>query len=451
MTDQRLSCYLNTSRPPLEHPLVTELPIDTLGKDVALQLEASLKVEPSDGAACAASARLWESLLENHRVPYLLLRVADMRFALGSQVTALSLYEELLVALKDETLENWIRQTRSSVMSSTQEQLQSYKASQDFSQGQHWRSTITADTTFPCCKTKESDYEDMYDMWEIVSNKASKADKFLNFHCIETTVIEGVVMFDAETRDDLIMYGLDEKAVPVDDSSIVAGAVRSCADARAILRDTRQAIDEIYTLAKCEPVTLTVETICHLHHVLMKTSRVLDVKDDNSDGPRLAYTNIGVTRQHSRVNVVIQNPTMIIQFCPFDQVNKELRVFCERFNDLVQQDDVDPFAAAAWISDVFVTIHPFEDGNGRLSRLLASVPLIRKDLPLVCFGLRFKDIYHSHLNKIRATRDGDYRRLMRFLYLVTGISVTTIKMMIDVKNASDRYLEKSTVVLEIAK
>ncbi|OSX63168.1 hypothetical protein POSPLADRAFT_1055234 [Postia placenta MAD-698-R-SB12] len=66
-----------------------ECPVDTLGQDVALQLEASLKVESSNGVACAASTRLWEALLENHRVPYLLLRVADMRFELGSQVTAL--------------------------------------------------------------------------------------------------------------------------------------------------------------------------------------------------------------------------------------------------------------------------------------------------------------------------------------------------------------------------
>lgn len=136
----------------------------------------------------------------------------------------------------------------------------------------------------------------------------------------------------------------------------------------------------------------------------------------------------------------------MIQFCPFAQVDKELRVFCERFNDPVRQDDVDPFAAAAWINDVFVTIHPFEDGDGRLSRLLASVPLIRKDMPLVCFGLEFRDTYHMHLNRLRANRDGDYSRLMRFLYLVTDVSLTLIKMMIDVaQNDSDGYVIKSAV------
>lgn len=45
--------------------------------------------------ACAASARLWEDLLEQHRIPYLLVRVADMRWALDNKVTALVLYEEV--------------------------------------------------------------------------------------------------------------------------------------------------------------------------------------------------------------------------------------------------------------------------------------------------------------------------------------------------------------------
>ena len=72
-----------------------ELPVDTLGPDLSSQLRASLTVDSSNGLACAASARLWECLLEEHRLPYLLLRVADVRMTLGSKVTALSLYDEV--------------------------------------------------------------------------------------------------------------------------------------------------------------------------------------------------------------------------------------------------------------------------------------------------------------------------------------------------------------------
>lgn len=73
-----------------------DIPVGDLEPDLAAALLASLDVAPADGAACAAAARLWEEALEAHRAaPYLQLRVADMRMALSSRVTALGLYEEV--------------------------------------------------------------------------------------------------------------------------------------------------------------------------------------------------------------------------------------------------------------------------------------------------------------------------------------------------------------------
>ena len=41
----------------------------------------------------------------------------------------------------------------------------------------------------------------------------------------------------------------------------------------------------------------------------------------------------------------------------------------------------DPFLLASWLKNVFVHIHPFEDGNGRLSRLLLNWSLMSSGLP----------------------------------------------------------------------
>ena len=71
------------------------LPISILGSPLSSKLEASLKVPISNKNACARSGKLWEDILEQHRIPYLLLRVADMRMILGSDFTALLLYEEV--------------------------------------------------------------------------------------------------------------------------------------------------------------------------------------------------------------------------------------------------------------------------------------------------------------------------------------------------------------------
>lgn len=72
-----------------------ELPTNELDAESLLKLETSLEVNSSDLVACSRSARLWESLLEEKRIPFLLLKVADMRFVLDSKATAFELYEEV--------------------------------------------------------------------------------------------------------------------------------------------------------------------------------------------------------------------------------------------------------------------------------------------------------------------------------------------------------------------
>ncbi|KAF8073638.1 hypothetical protein FPV67DRAFT_757692 [Lyophyllum atratum] len=360
MSNLHLTPYLNADRPQLQHSSVTELPVEALGSDLSSQLRASLTVDPSNGLACAASARLWERLLEEHRLPYLLLRVADMRMTLGSKVTALSLYEELQTMLEDPHLARWIAHSRSSILAEAERRLFNYKnnSSLGFSPSQRWRSTAEKDT-FPYCKLQRAQIHVIRDEWPNTSSTDIMA-KFLNLHCLETNVIEGTMQFDPSTTTRLIEIGFYNEAEPGDRSDPIGGAVRNRADALSILQDTHKALKEIYTFLESDPLNLTVETVCRLHAKLMQTSRVL--YSDTGSGFQLSYLNIGITRQASRLNVTAtsREQGVKIQFCPSDEVEAELNMFCKRFNELVQQADMDPFASAAWISHVFLTIHPFE-------------------------------------------------------------------------------------------
>ncbi|KIM37854.1 hypothetical protein M413DRAFT_76580, partial [Hebeloma cylindrosporum] len=326
MSNLHLTTYLDVDRPQLEQFSVT--------------VQASLTVDSSNAVACAASARLWECLLEEHRLPYLLLRVADMRMTLGSKVTALSLYEELQTMLNDPNLAHWIAQSRSSILAEAQRQLLSYKnnPSLGFSWSQRWRSTIENDHTFPYCKLQRAQIVVIRDQWQ---NDRGSQEDFLNLHCLETNVIEGTLEFDSPATAKLVKVGFFSETEPVDP---IGGA----------------ALNEIFTFLKSDPPNLTVEAVCRLHATLMQTSRILYT--DMGSGRRLSYVNVGITRQVSCVNVTatLREYGMKIQFCPSDEVEAELATFCKRFNDLVQQPDVDPFASAAWISHVFITIHPFE-------------------------------------------------------------------------------------------
>ena len=73
-----------------------EIPAEVLGEDMAQELAASFATDPNDDYRCAALGRLWENLRDKHpNVPFLILRVADMRLALGEKVTALALYQKV--------------------------------------------------------------------------------------------------------------------------------------------------------------------------------------------------------------------------------------------------------------------------------------------------------------------------------------------------------------------
>lgn len=61
---------------------------------------------------------------------------------------------------------------------------------------------------------------------------------------------------------------------------------------------------------------------------------------------------------------------------PSEDVSKEMDLLLEWYNN----SDVSPFLLAAIIHLWFVTIHPFDDGNGRISRILADMSLARLDM-----------------------------------------------------------------------
>jgi len=87
---------------------------------------------------------------------------------------------------------------------------------------------------------------------------------------------------------------------------------------------------------------------------------------------------------------------------PADRVPREMARFIEWCN---AEDGVDPVLRAALAHFWFVTIHPFEDGNGRLARALADLFLARGD--------GCPERFYSMSTRIEAERKDYYRILER--------------------------------------
>ena len=64
---------------------------------------------------------------------------------------------------------------------------------------------------------------------------------------------------------------------------------------------------------------------------------------------------------------------------PFYEISENMKELIDMLNN--NPDELRPIEFAAQVHYDFVWIHPFEDGNGRMSRLLLNLILVRNDYP----------------------------------------------------------------------
>ncbi len=94
------------------------------------------------------------------------------------------------------------------------------------------------------------------------------------------------------------------------------------------------------------------------------------------------------------------NQTVHFQAPPAERIEREMDAFLNWFNEPLKTDVIVKAAIAhLW----FVTIHPFEDGNGRIARALADMVLARSD--------KSPQRFYSIASEIRRERPAYYASL----------------------------------------
>jgi Fic family protein len=91
---------------------------------------------------------------------------------------------------------------------------------------------------------------------------------------------------------------------------------------------------------------------------------------------------VGKLRGDEPMQVVsgrLDKQTVHFEAPPRGQLEQELDQFVSWFNQSYQQSDLDPLLRAAITHFWFVTLHPFDDGNGRITRALTDMALAQAD------------------------------------------------------------------------
>ncbi len=96
----------------------------------------------------------------------------------------------------------------------------------------------------------------------------------------------------------------------------------------------------------------------------------------------LQHIRVGELRGEEPMQVVsgrIDKPTVHFEAPPRSVLDDELNVFIKWFNNSRENSLLDPLIRAAITHFWFVTLHPYDDGNGRITRALTDLALAQAD------------------------------------------------------------------------
>ncbi|MFD2523084.1 Fic family protein [Emticicia soli] len=115
---------------------------------------------------------------------------------------------------------------------------------------------------------------------------------------------------------------------------------------------------------------------------------------------------VGEYKKHPN-SVQLQNGEMFHYASPAD-TPIEMHALMDWFHAETEKNELSPVELAAIFHYKFVSIHPFDDGNGRISRLLMNYVLLKHDLPPVIIKSADKKNYLNALNQADAGNLGAF-------------------------------------------
>ncbi|MCB9037027.1 MAG: 30S ribosomal protein THX [Lewinellaceae bacterium] len=188
-------------------------------------------------------------------------------------------------------------------------------------------------------------------------------------HAIETGVVEKLYDLNEGITQTFIKEGFVESYLQHGDTNI------SPKKLMAHLKDHFEAIDFVFDLVKNER-PLTKSFIKQLHQLLTQNQETTDAI--NSLGQIVQVKLLrGEFKQHP--NNPKRGDGTTYAYCPPLQVEAEMDKLLESYNDLLEKS-VNSVIISSWFHHAFTQIHPFQDGNGRVARLLSSLILIKDGL-----------------------------------------------------------------------
>lgn len=184
-------------------------------------------------------------------------------------------------------------------------------------------------------------------------------------HAIETGVVEKLYDLKKGITETFIKEGFVKSFLSHGDTNIPDD------DLINHLTDQLDSVNFIFDIVK-EDRPVSTSFIKELHQLVARNQQYAEGRDQF--GNRLKIELLKGKYKVKENNPVKYDGTKIL-YCSPDHVDSEMDNLINTYND--NANSLHPLILAAWFHHLFTIIHPFQDGNGRIARLLTSLIFIK--------------------------------------------------------------------------
>src|ERR1051326_3828087 len=264
---------------------------------------------------------------------------------------------------------------------------------------------------------RDRELESLYEVWVEEKQRIADDSRVADFNAqisrewaIETGIIENVYTLDRGITQTLIEHGIDSAYISHEatnrDPELVARIIQAHHDV----------LEGLFSFIRSDRL-LSVSYIKEMHSALLRHQDTFMVFDQLG---RCFDTPLEKGAYKTMPNNPTQADGTIHEYCPPEHVASEM----DRLIRIHQQQvsrGVSLHLQAAWIHHAFTQIHPFQDGNGRVARALASLVFIKGGyFPLVVN----RDDRERYIDALVQADERDLSSLTRLFAQVQNRSLT---------------------------
>ena len=220
-------------------------------------------------------------------------------------------------------------------------------------------------------------YRSLVEQWRAMRQRLidARADRWMldtwlaerrRLFAIETGQIEDLYLLRRGVTEQLITEGFEgvrgaHSATAIGDDSL-----------KGLLADQEAALEMVFATVKDDqPLS---------HHAVKSWHQLLTRHQSGAPGRDLDGRRVEIPLLKGEYKLRPNNPRrpdgVVHEYCPPEQVRSEMDRFFT-LHEAHRERRLPAEVEAAWLHHAFVRTHPFQDGNGRVSRLLMAYAFVR--------------------------------------------------------------------------